>query len=118
MRIVGETLLLSHEVQKELLCILNFSEGSSDVDRFKLSPRPLNSLCLKDCMCTVNPLNHLAKISSMLIITYRPCVTARNFSALKSNLERYPCSRGEAGMQSVAKQESLTAPGLPTAYGV
>lgn len=45
MRIVRETLLLSHAVQKG--CILNFSEGSSGVARLKLSPRLVNGFMSK-----------------------------------------------------------------------
>lgn len=106
--------MLSHEVQKGLLSILNFSEGSSGVAWLKLSPRLVNSLCLKAYMCTVNPLYHLAKISrfSMLLITYRQCVTTRNLSALRSSLGRYPCWRGEPGMQPETMQESFTGPRL------
>jgi len=41
----------------------------------------VNQLCLKDYMCTINPLHHLAKIfkdSAHLLVTYQESVAARN----------------------------------------
>lgn len=66
-------------------------------------PDLVSSFCLKDSMCTVNPLYPLAKISkfSMLLVTYQGPV-ARNLSALRSSFERCLCSRGDRGMQPAA----------------
>ena len=85
-----------------------------------LVPDLVNGLCLKDYMCAINPLYHLAKISkfSMLLITYRECVAVRTLSTSRSNLERHPYSRGDPGVQPAAMQESSTGPGLSTIYGV
>ena len=84
-----------------------------------LVPDLLNGLCLKDYIYAINPLYHLAKISkfSMLVITYRESVVARNLSISRSNLERCPCSRADPSVQSSAMQESSTGPGLSAIYG-
>lgn len=57
-----------------------------------LGPNLVNGLCLKDEMCTINPLHNLVKISkfTMLLITYWASVMARNLSASRSNLEKHP----------------------------
>ena len=72
-----------------------------------LVPDLVNGLCLKDYICAINPLYHLAKISkfSMLLITYQESVAASNLSASRSNLVRCPYSRGDPGVQ-----ESSTGP--------
>ena len=74
----------------------------------RLDPDSVNGLCLKDYICAINPLYHLAKISkfSMLLVTYRGSVAARNLSTSRSNLERRACSRGDPGVQPAAMQES------------
>ena len=85
-----------------------------------LVPDLVNSLCLKDYICVINPLYHLAKISkfSMLLIIYRESVAARNLSTSRSNLERCPYSRGDPDMQPTAVQGSSIGPGLSSIYGV
>ena len=84
-----------------------------------LVPDLVNSLVLKDYICAINPLHHLAKISkfSMLLVTHRGSVAARNLSASRSNLERRPCSRGDPGVQPTAMQESSKGSWLLTIYG-
>ena len=87
-----------------------------------LVPDLVNSLCLKDCMCTLNPLYHLAKISKFQHaysqFTYQVANAIRILSASRSNLERHPYSRGDPGMQPAAVQETSMGPGLSTIYGV
>lgn len=77
-------------------------------------PGLVNSLRLKHCMCAINPLYHIAKISrfSGLLITYQEAVVARDLSASWSGLEGCPYSRGDPGVQPAAVQESSTGPGL------
>lgn len=71
-------------------------------------------------MCTTNPLHYLPNISksSMLFITYYESVVARNLLTLRSNFERYSCSRGDPGALPASMQESSMGPGLSTIYGV
>ena len=85
-----------------------------------LVPDLVNGLCLKDYICVIYPLYHLAKISKfrMLLITYRESVAARNLSASSSDPGRRPYSRGDPGVPPAAVQESSTGPGLSTIYGV
>lgn len=53
-KFIKEALLLSHRVQKGPLCSLNFFlDRSLDVAGYKLSPRFVNSLCLKDYVCVI-----------------------------------------------------------------
>lgn len=54
-----------------------------------LIPDLVSDLWLKDCICTIYPFYHLAKISkkfSTLLITYQDSVAARNPSASRSTL--------------------------------
>lgn len=68
---VRETLPLSPEVQKGPPCFLNFLPERS-VGAAGSAPAPRLGQCLKDYICTMNPLHHLAKISkfTMVLITY------------------------------------------------
>ena len=79
-----------------------------------LDPDWVNGLCLKDYICKINPLYHLAKMAKffMLLVTYRGSAAARNLSALRSNLGRLPYSRGDPGMETAAMQESSMGLGL------
>ena len=81
-----------------------------------LVPDLVSGLRLKDYMCAIMPLDHFAKISefSMLLITYRESVAARNLSTLRSDLEPHPCSRRDAG----TGQESSTGRGLSNIYSL
>jgi len=61
-----------------------------------LAPELINGLCLKDHMCTINPLYHIAKIykvSAHLLMTYRETVVARNL--LTSRREPWATSETE-----------------------
>lgn len=75
---------------------------------------------LKNYLCAINLLYHVAKISKyiMLLITYQEPFVARNVSVLRSNLERCPYSRGDPDVQPAARQGSSASPGLSTIYGV
>lgn len=66
-----------------------------------LGPNLVSGLCLKDEMYTINPLYNLIKISkfSFLLITHWQSVVVRNLSALRSNIEKHPYSRGHPGVQ-------------------
>lgn len=71
-----------------------------------LVPDMVSGLCLKDYICTINTLYHLGKISklSMLLITCRESIMAKNLSASRTNLGRHSCCRGDPGMQPAAVQ--------------
>ena len=85
-----------------------------------LVPDLVNNLCLKDYMCTINPLYHFARISKFQCayaqFTYRTSDVVRILSTLRNNLERRPYSRVDPGMQPTAVQESSMGPGLSTIY--
>lgn len=83
-----------------------------------LVPDSVNSFCLKDYMCPIHPLYHLASISkfSKLLITCWESVVARILPASRINLEQSPYSREHAGMQPTAIKESPTGPQLSTIY--
>lgn len=80
----------------------------------------VSDLCLKDYICTINPLYHLDKIStfSMLLITYQGSVMARNLSASRSNFERCSYSRGDPGVQPTAMKKHSMGPELSAIDGV
>lgn len=60
-----------HKIQERPSCVLNsFSERSLGTPGTDLSSGLVNSLCLKDYICVINPLYPLAEISksNMLLI--------------------------------------------------
>ena len=86
-----------------------------------LVPDLVKSLCLKDYICTTNPIYHLAKISKFQCaysqFTYQVSGTIRILSTLRSHFEKR-LSRGDLGMQSAAMQDCSMGLGLSTIYGV
>ena len=82
-----------------------------------LVPDLVNDLCLKDCIRTINPLYHLAKISkfqsSYSQFTYQVSDTIRTLSASRSSLESHPYSRGDPGVQPAAVLRAQQALGCP-----
>lgn len=107
---------MGHEGQKRLLCFLNFSERSLGAATSRLTLRFIS----EGYICAINPLYHLAMISkfSVLLITYLESVEPRNLSALRSNLEMCPYSRGDPGVKPTAVHDCSTGPGLSTIYKV
>lgn len=87
-----------------------------------LVPDLVNSLCLKDNICAINPLYHLVKITKFQTtysqFSYQVSDAIKILSTSRSNLERHPYPRGDPGMQRAALQESSASPGLPAMYGV
>jgi len=85
-----------------------------------LDPDFVNDLCLKDYLCTIRPLYHLAKITKFQCaysqFTYRVSDAIKILSASRSNLERHPYSRGDPGVQPTATQENSTGSQLSTIY--
>lgn len=67
----------------------------------------VNILRVRDYMCTINPLYHLANISKfiMLINTYQESAVARNLSPSRSNLKRCPLKK-RSGVQPTAVQRA------------
>ena len=87
-----------------------------------LVPDLVNGLCLKDYICAISHLYHLAKTSQFQRaysqFTYRVSDVIRILSASRSNLERCLHSRGDPDVHPAAMQKSSTGPGLSTIYGV
>lgn len=82
-----------------------------------LVPGLVTCICLKDYICTVCPLCHLAKISKFQCtssqFTYWVSDKIRLLSASRSNLERCFCWRRDPGMQLLPCRRAQQALGCP-----
>lgn len=76
------------------------------------------NLCLKDCLCTINLLDHLEKTSKFITLYLLKPVTTMNLSGSRSNLERHSYSEGAPAMQRATILKVSMGPWLPTTYGI
>lgn len=78
----------------------------------------VKGLCLKNYICTVNPLYDLAEVATFHCtcspLTYQVSDAIRILTTSRSNHEGRPCPRGEPSMQLTAVQDCSKGSGLST----